>query len=105
MPGTEGWDTTPEANIYSRNACRQPTAQIRLARHAADKWSHVSPATLGPSRMQPGRPRLQAEPRPPPPLASQLESPSCSDQHPLQLPQQLTAEKDQRENASGEPGS
>lgn len=86
MPGTEGWDTTPEANIYSRNACRWPTAQIRLARHAADKWSHVSPATLGPSRMQLGCPRLQAEPRPPPPLASQLEPPLMQRSTPAPAP-------------------
>ena len=105
MPGTEGWNTAPEANIYSRDACSQAAPQIRSERHTADKWSHVSPATLGPSRTQPGHPRPQAEPWPPPPLASQLEPPSCSNQHLLRLPQQLTAEKDQRENASEEPGS
>ena len=73
VPGTEGWNTAPEANIYSRNTCHQPTAWIRLARHTADKRSHVSPAALGP-----GRPRPQAEPRPPPPLASQLEAPHAA---------------------------
>ena len=86
MPGTEGWNTALETNIYSRDACRQATPQIRLACHAADKWSHVSHATLGPSRTQPGHPRPQAEPWLPPPLASQLDPPSCSDQHLLQLP-------------------
>lgn len=65
MPGTEGWNTALETNIYSRDTCRQATPQIRLACHAADKWSHVSHATLVPAARNPATPgRRQSPGRP-----------------------------------------